>query len=210
VKRRASLLALPLLLVLACSSPEPGGETPAEDPAPGSAAAEEDGEIEPQSEELRTVTVEVYFPSAAADGLVGEFREIFDTATPGDRIKQIIADLISGPTTAECLRAVTPGTRLRQVYVLPDGTAYLDFSSELTEGVAGGSMTELLTVYSIVDSVAFNLSEVQRVAILVNGRPIETMNGHLDLRRPLKPNASWILGSIVVDGGVRAPGVAAG
>ena len=38
-----------------------------------------------ESEELRTVTVEVYFPSVVEDGLVGEFREIFDTATPGDR-----------------------------------------------------------------------------------------------------------------------------
>ena len=30
-----------------------------------------------------------------------EFREIFDTATPGDQIKQIVVDLISGPTTEE-------------------------------------------------------------------------------------------------------------
>ncbi len=92
-----------------------------------------------------------------------------------------------------------PSTRLRQVYVLNDGTAYLDFSSALTEGIGGGSMKELLTVYAIVDSVAFGVREVHRVGILVNGRPLETMNGHLDLSRPLKPNSLWILGSIVVD-----------
>jgi spore germination protein GerM len=208
VKRQAWPLIVLLLVAVACGSPEEDPEVPVEGQTPDSSTAE-DGEIEPVTEELRTVTVEVYFPSAEADGLVGEFREIFDTVTPGDRVKQIIADLISGPTTEECIRAVTPGTRLRQAYVLPDGTAYLDFSSELTEGLGGGSMKELLTVYAIVDSIAFNLSEVQRVAILINGRPIETMNGHLDLRRPLTPNARWILGSIVVDSGVRVPGAVA-
>ena len=212
--RLPGLVLLMLVLALAgCSGSEEAPVEPAGETTPsGEEAVEQAGEQvgEEASEEpveLRTVTVEVYFPSAVADGLVGEFREIFDTAMPGDRVKQIVADLISGPVTDQCARAVTPGTRLRQVYVMADGTAYLDFSSELTEGIGGGSMKELLTVYAIVDSVAFNLSEVQRVAILVNGRPIETMNGHLDLRRPLKPSARWILGSVVVDNG---PSPAAG
>lgn len=178
-----------------------GGEEAAAGDDAEVANGDEDQEIE---EPLRTATVEIYFPSAVSDGLVGEFREIFDTATPGDRVKQIIADLISGPMSDDCLRAVSPSTRLRQVYVLADGTAYLDFSSELTEGMGGGSMMELLTVYSIVDSVAFGIREVHRVGILVNGRPLETMNGHLDLRRPLKPDSRLILGSIVVDAGALA------
>lgn len=202
----AVVRATMLLVSFACSAPDEN-VAPLEPAAaePGDASIEDEATAPDQP--LRTATVEVYFPSAVDDGLVGEFREIFDTATPGDRVKQIIADLISGPTTAQCMRAVPPGTRLRQAYVLADGTAYLDFSSELTEGIGGGSMKELLTVYSIVDSVAFNLREVQRVAILVNGRPIETMNGHLDLRRPLNPDARMILGSIVVGG--RLPGAPA-
>jgi len=206
-----ALVFLMLLAAWGCSSPE-GDDPSATESLETDATAEDDAapatetETKEEADEpLRTATVEIYFPSALSDGLVGEFREIFDTATPGDRAKQIIADLISGPTSDDCLRAVSPSTRLRQAYVLGDGTAYLDFSSALTEGVGGGSMTELLTVYAIVDSVAFGVREVQRVAILVNGRPLETMNGHLDLRRPLKPNPRLILGSIVVDAGTLAP-----
>jgi hypothetical protein len=215
-----ALSAVILLAVWGCSSPE-SGDPSAEEPVEttdGAAAEVAEDDIAPGSETeteeqadepLRTATVEIYFPSALSDGLVGEFRQIFDTVTPGDRAKQIVADLISGPTSDDCLRAVSPSTRLRQAYVLTDGTAYLDFSSELTEGLGGGSMKELLTVYAIVDSVAFGVREIRRVAILVNGRPLETMNGHLDLRRPLKPNSQWILGSIVVDAGALAtPGVA--
>jgi len=208
----AAILFVLFLVTWGCSSSPSDGPSVVE---PEEATAVEDSEAttegdEETSEPLRTATVEIYFPSALSDGLVGEFREIFDTATPGDRAKQIIADLISGPTSKDCLRAVSPSTRLRQAYVLDDGTAYLDFSSELTEGVGGGSMMELLTVYAIVDSVALGVREVHRVAILVNGRPLETMNGHLDLRRPLKPNPRLILGSVVVDAGglVPTPGIA--
>jgi spore germination protein GerM len=209
----ALLFLLVFLGAWGCSSPEgdapsaaeplEADETAEDDSAP---ATDTDTDTEDKADKpLRTATVEIYFPSALSDGLVGEFRQIFDTVTPGDRAKQIIADLISGPTSDDCLRAVSPSTRLRQVYVLSDGTAYLDFSSALTEGVGGGSMTELLTVYAIVDSVAFGVREVRRVGILVNGRPLETMNGHLDLSRPLKPNSRLILGSIVVDAGTLAP-----
>jgi spore germination protein GerM len=210
-----SILALALLLLLRCggdTTPPAEGATGSSVDAVGaeavkaeaadsaSAATEEalDPEEIEQDDPLRTTTVEIYFPSTNGDGLIGEFREIFNTATPGDRAKQIVSDLISGPTSNQALRAISPGTRLRQAYVLENGVAYLDFSQELADGLGGGSMNELLTVYAIVDSVALGVQEIKRVAILINGRPIETMNGHLDLRGPLKPNARFILGSVSI------------
>ena len=215
--RGFALIALLLCAVWGCSSPEEA-DTPSTTQAPEDSVEPTTEDVTDASEPaievdadqpLRTATVEIYFPSARSNGLVGEFRQIFDTATPGDRAKQIIADLISGPTSGSCLRAVSPNTRLRQVYVLSDGTAYLDFSSGLTEGIKGGSMSEILTVYAIIDSVALGVREVNRVGILVNGRPLETMNGHLDLRRPLKPNPRLILGSVAAGTGApRVTGVA--
>jgi spore germination protein GerM len=105
------------------------------------------------------------------------------------------------------MRALPPTTRLRQVFVLEDGTAYLDFSPELRQGIGGGSEEEILAVYSIVNSVAINIPEIRRVGILINGRPVPTLNGHLDLRRPLRPDFKLILGSTIVreDGAARAP-----
>jgi spore germination protein GerM len=141
-------------------------------------------------------TVEVYFPSVSSNGLIGEYRQIFDTANPSDKVKQIIADLISGPDGAGTLRAVPPATRLRQAYVLNNGVAYLDFSAHLMEDIGGGSMEEILAAYAIINSIVVNIPEVRRVGILVNGRPLATLNGHLDLRRPLPANYSLIIGSI--------------
>jgi hypothetical protein len=194
-----AVLLMPVLIVCAgCGEGEPEVSPPedgegAADPA-GAEAELEDASITP----LARRTVEIYFPSAIEDGLVSEFREIFDTATPGDQIKQIVADLISGPTTEEATGALPGGSRLRQAYVLNSGTAWLDFSSELTDGIRGGSMNELLTVYSIVNSVVVNVPQVQRVGILVSGRPVESLNGHIHLLNPLPPNFGLILGSITV------------
>jgi len=141
--------------------------------------------------------VAIFSPAEDGAGLIAECHEIFDTATPGDRAKQIVADLISGPTHAGALRAIPSTTRLRQAYVL-GSVIYLDFSAELAEEIGGGSENELLAVYAIVNSVAINVTEIDRVAILIGGRPVETLNGHVDLRRPLKPDLSLVRGSNVV------------
>jgi len=209
VIRRWLVVSLLLLVALHCSgSPEPTPVVEGEvDEVEGVEGAEEtvpteddradvdDTSVDP----LRRANIELYFPSALQTGLVGEYHEIFNTATPTDRVKQIVADLIGGPNSRNALRSLPSGTRLRQAFVLKNGTAYLDFTPELSESLGGGSQRELLAVYSIVDSVALNVREVRRVGILINGQPVDSLNGHLDLRRPLPPDNQWILGS----GGVK-------
>ncbi len=190
------VLALALVIAPSCSSPQPDAEAPARqateelDTTEGEASTEAEAPRAP----IRRLNVLIYYPAARRDGLIGEPREIFKTAAPGDRAKQILADLISGPATDEGLRALPPGTRLRQVFVMEDGTAYVDFSSDLKQGIAGGTVEELLTVYSIVNSVTLNIPEIRRVGILINGKSVDTLNGHLDLRRPLPPDSSLIVG----------------
>lgn len=198
--------ALPLVPILAvlclagCSCSDDGGVA-TEDAAVAESSAAAPEESEAIQTPLPRRSVEIYFPSAERDGLVGELREIFDTVGPSDRVKQIVNDLISGPEGREALRALPPATRLRQAYVLDNGVAYLDFSATLKEGIGGGSMEEILAVYAIVNSIVANVPEVSRVGILVNGRVLTTLNGHLDLRRPLPPDYSLILGSIIVSAG---------
>jgi hypothetical protein len=47
-------------------------------------------------------------------------------------------------------------------------------------------------VYSIVNSIALNVPEIQRVGILIDGAAVATLNGHLDTRRPFVPDRSLI------------------
>ena len=187
---------LALVLVAGCGGGGKDDDAPpaaegADSGEAGEAAA--DDESEPSIDPLPRRNVDIYFPSTKTEGLVAEPREIFDTARPGDQVKQIVTDLLSDPSTDGARRAVPAGTRLRQVYVLDEGVAWLDFSSDLTDNLPGGSMSELLTVYAIVDSVVANVPNVRRVGILIEGHQVETLNGHLSLRQPLKPNYGLVL-----------------
>jgi spore germination protein GerM len=148
-----------------------------------------EGDEPPAAAPLSRVLVTVYFPSASKGGLQGENREIFNTS-PVERAKQILSDVIAGPGGPEALPALPAGTRLRQVFVQDSGLAYADFSAQLRDGMTGGSETELLAVYAIVNSLALNIPEINRVIILVEGEPCESLNGHVDLRHPLVPRPS--------------------
>lgn len=197
---RGWLPALGLLLLFPCGCGSGGSEPPGEgDPEPASAgpAVNASGQNEGQDptnafEPLPQQQVKLYFPSIDAEVLVPEQAEIFQTASPVDRAKQILSDLISGPNQDYALPCLPARTRLRQVYVLENGVAYVDFTGDLTLGLGGGSSRELMAVYAIVDSLALNIPEIERVGILVDGQPIQTLNGHMDLRRPLPPNLSLV------------------
>lgn len=158
-------------------------QAPRSEPSPGSAPAAE--EPEPDHAALGRIGVTIYFPAADEDGLVGEPREIFMTGSPVDRAKQIVSELLAGPTSETAIAAMPPGTRLRQVYVLDDGTAWADFSTEFAGGLGAGSDGEILTAYSVIDSLVLNIAEISRVGILVDGQPCSAPGLHLDLRRPL-------------------------
>jgi spore germination protein GerM len=162
------------------AAPEPVSATP----PPAEAAATP----EPQAEApLVKASVTLYFPSATGDTLTAETREIVDTKRAADRGAQILAALLQGPKTEGALPALPKDTTLRQLWVRDDGNAYADFSEEFMGGAGGGSADEILTVYSIVNSLTANIPAIQRVGILVSGRERATF-GHLDLSRPLPPD----------------------
>ena len=188
--RLAVRLLTPAALALVLSAcggrdrPEPEGA--ATGPPAGREAPRE------EEEPLDRVPVTIWFPSATSEGLAGEAREILATISPVDRAKQILSELISGPQGGAALPAVPGETRLRQVFVLGDGTAWADFSADLLEVTRGGSEDEIRALYAIVDSLVLNVPEIRRVGILVEGKPCEGRGGHLDLSRPLPPDRSLL------------------
>jgi hypothetical protein len=200
VTRLNHVWAIALLLAVAvlagCGGDGGDGTEPV--PAEGEEIlAEEAGEVaEPVAEEISEEEgrplghrkVRLYFPSASSGELVSESRDIFDSPSPADRAKQILSDLLEGPRSGGAIRVLPRGVRLRQVYVTDGGVAFADFSADLKFAVGGGSMDEVLTVYSIVNSLALNVDEIRKVGILIEGQECETLSGHMDLRRPLPAN----------------------
>ena len=72
------------------------------------------------------------------------------------------------------------------------GVAFVDLGGNITTGQTGGSLDEALAVYAIVDAVVFNLPQVTSVQLLVNGKQIDSLAGHVDLRRPLSKSLNWV------------------
>ena len=101
--------------------------------------------------------------------------------------KVIIENLIRGPKK-ELVRTIPEGTTLNALYVTHDGTAYVDMSEAIKENHPGGSESELITIYSIVNSLILNIPEIDAVKILIEGNESMTLAGHVDLRFPFEAN----------------------
>ena len=93
---------------------------------------------------------------------------------------------------AALLSPTPPGTRLLALYLLERGDAIVDLSEEVVFGHSGGSLEELFTVYAIVNALTTNLPAINAVQILINGREVDTLVGHVDLQRPLERNMQWV------------------
>lgn len=87
---------------------------------------------------------------------------------------------------------VPDGATVRASFVVGN-TAVIDIDApSLTEGWSTGSQTELLLVQSIVHSIIGNFDGIDSVQILVNGGEVPTLAGHVDLSKPLRPDASLV------------------
>ena len=100
-------------------------------------------------------------------------------------------ELLSGEVPPGCERPLPKGTKLLRVRV-EDGVATADFSRELTANFQGGSDHEGATVYAIVNTLA-SLPTVKQTRILVEGQPIDSLGGHLDVSGPLEADDELVV-----------------
>jgi spore germination protein GerM len=140
-------------------------------------------EEEPAGRVERTINVKLFFQAMDRPGLVMEERTVPFSSDLAVQLKSVVGELILGPRSG-LGPTLPPETKVLEVFVSPRGVAYVDLSKEAAQGTAG-SREELISVYSIVNSLAVNFPAVKRVQILVDDRPAATLAGHVDLSRPL-------------------------
>ena len=137
------------------------------------------------------ILVDLYFAEPNSESLIREKRKVEATGDLTSQSKQVILELIKGPDT-NLTGTIPPGTTLRNLSINHDGIAFVDFSSELTSRHPGGSSSELLTIYSIVNSLTLNLKGIKKVQILVEGKKVETIAGHIFAMRPFEADTRVI------------------
>jgi hypothetical protein len=133
----------------------------------------------------------LYYGTPDGQALVAVKREVPLGEGPRAQGHQILqSELEAAP--APYVSLVPPGTILRAFYITERGDAFVDLSPEASTMHPGGSTNELLTVYAIVNAVTANLSSVERVQILIDGKQADTLAGHVDLRRPFERDTSLV------------------
>ncbi len=154
-----------------------------------------DGSEEPTLESVSVLndmvdktTVVLYFADEQGN-LVAQKRDIPKV----DGIARMtVNELIKGPDAASSLLpTIPPETKLKDISI-SDGLCTVDFNRALKENHPGGSSSELVTVYSIVNTLT-QFSTVEKVQILLDGQVVETLAGHVELTQPLERNDDIIV-----------------
>lgn len=145
----------------------------------------------PVADDVRKIKVRLFYVAADGTRLVGVEREVPFADQPGAQARNII-DAQLAPVQPPLVSAVPTGTTLRALFVTSDGTAVVDLSPEVAAAHPGGSINELLTVYTLVQALTANLPAITAVQVLVDGHEADTLAGHVDLRRALPRDDTWV------------------
>ena len=137
------------------------------------------------------ITATMFYAAAEGDSLVQIRQEVALAASVVQQGREIVTAQLQG-AAAPYVSVIPQGTVLRAFYVTDRGDAFVDLSSEVSSNHPGGTSTELLTVYAIVNAVTANLPTIRRVQILIGGAEADTLAGHVDVRRPLEPDLSLV------------------
>jgi len=96
--------------------------------------------------------------------------------------------LEQGQNIVESVELIPKGTKRLQPVAVDKGVATIDLSSEFVDGFNGGAEQESITLNSIAHTLAAcKESKISSVRVLVKGKSVDTLGGHLDLTEPFEP-----------------------
>jgi hypothetical protein len=131
------------------------------------------------------IAAHLYFADRNNSFLNSELRVMHQPDNPVQFGRAIVEALIKGPQKG-FIRTIPVGTELNAIYIDPGKVCYIDLSETVKKKHPGGTNSELLTIYSVVNSLILNVSEIKRVKILINGSEAPTLAGHINLQFPFK------------------------
>lgn len=133
--------------------------------------------------------VQLYFTAPEGTFLMAE-----TAAIPGcEEDRDCIVSLV---------QALTKGSQAGNLSVLPQQTTVLNaevendlvrinLSKQVVDFHPGGSLTELLSIYSIANSLSENFPYIRQVQLLVEGEVRQTLKGHARIDQPIYADLSY-------------------
>jgi hypothetical protein len=141
--------------------------------------AEPDKQVAQQLRRDEPLTITLFYPD---DGMLStgsaEVKRQPDTQSQArEALMTLFAD--QRASMAPVLRDI----RLREFYLDASGTAYIDLTTGPRKDVRASAWEEMLAIYAMVNTLMQNFDEVKQVWLLLDGREVQTLAGHMDLSR---------------------------
>jgi spore germination protein GerM len=140
--------------------------------------------------DARKIRAQLFYVDTDGEHLTTVEREVPFGEGTTEQAKRIVEAALATPA-APYVSAIPAGTTLKALYLTGKGEAYVDLSPELQKNHPGGTTGETLTVYALVNTLTSNLPAITGVQLLVDGKEIDSLAGHLDLRRPIQQNLTY-------------------
>ena len=141
--------------------------------------------------DARKIRARLFYVDDQGTGLRSIEQEVLYGEGTAEQARRIIEAQIA-PAPAPHVSAIPAGTKLRTIFFTKAGDVYVDLTADVQTNHPGGTTNETLTVYALVSALTSNLPAVTGVQILIEGREVDTLAGHLDLRRPIEQDLTWI------------------
>ncbi len=111
---------------------------------------------------------------------------IYDS-TPQKEAKILLNELIRGRDDNPKIRRIIPDIKNCMSVKVEDKTAYVDIKKEMVENHPDGRDLEILTVYSIVNSLT-SIKEIETVRFTIDGKRQKDFKGFVDMRETFIPD----------------------
>lgn len=134
-------------------------------------------------ETLEGREVALYFAEPQGRYLLREKAGISGCEDDRDCVRALLTLLIAGPQ-GDLVRVLPETTRIDGVE-LENDLVRINFSRHLVDHHPGGSMTELLTIYSLINSLSESFPYLRQMQILVEGEVRQTLKGHVRIDHPV-------------------------
>ncbi len=161
---------------------------PADDAEPAGPAAP----APPVAAAVPRIKATLYFASEDGLRLVPVENEVALAEGVVAQARSIVEAQLAATAPAPLVSTIPKGATLRGIFVSQRNEAFVDLDPSIRTAHPGGSLQELMTVYTIVNALLTNLPNLQDVQILIGGQEVDTLAGHVDLRRPLRKNEGLI------------------
>lgn len=129
----------------------------------------------------------LYFSDANERFLMPEKRRIIKDKDSTGQVRELVKALLDG-TKTKLVNTFPQETELQSVKIEGGQRAVVSFNKNLIRNHPGGSASEMATIYSLTNTLTANILAIKEVKLLVDGKELESIGGHIDTRRPFVPD----------------------